>query len=146
MKGFSLLELMLVVAIIGILAAIAIPEYQRYIAMSQVTELVNLMKAATRSLEIDYLLHEQPLPDSLNETPIKTKGTYVERIFVSENKFLTGCLKKQQIHALIADSCLSVTYLKKDWWCVAVQIRGQKFALPVFLEMEKCVEQIKTLI
>jgi type IV pilus assembly protein PilA len=49
-KGFTLIELMIVVAIIGILAAIAIPAYQDYTIRAQVTEGLNLASAVKASV------------------------------------------------------------------------------------------------
>jgi type IV pilus assembly protein PilA len=49
-KGFTLIELMIVVAIIGILAAIAIPAYQDYTVRSKVTEGLNLAGAAETTI------------------------------------------------------------------------------------------------
>ena len=50
-KGFTLIELMIVVAIIGILAAIAIPAYQNYIARSQVSEAMTLATGLKTSIQ-----------------------------------------------------------------------------------------------
>ena len=53
-KGFTLIELMIVVAIIGILAAIAIPAYQDYTIRSQVTEGLNLASAVKAGVSEYY--------------------------------------------------------------------------------------------
>lgn len=50
-KGFTLIELMIVVAIIGILAAIAIPQYQNYIARSQVSRVMAETGALRTAIE-----------------------------------------------------------------------------------------------
>lgn len=62
-KGFTLIELMIVVAIIGILAAVALPAYQDYTKRARVTEGFNLA-ASLKTGVADYYASNNAFPDT----------------------------------------------------------------------------------
>ena len=86
-KGFTLIELMIVVAIIGILAAIAIPAYQDYTIRAQVSEGMNLAAAAKAAVAETFLnrgvapLDRPAAGMSANATD--TNGKYVRSVNVT---------------------------------------------------------------
>src|ERR1700750_650133 len=81
-KGFTLIELMIVVAIIGILAAIAIPAYQNYTIRAQVTEGLNLADGWETAVG-DYYANNGSMPSlaQLTGTNAST-GKYVTQVTV----------------------------------------------------------------
>jgi type IV pilus assembly protein PilA len=85
-KGFTLIELMIVVAIIAILAAIAIPAYQDYLIRAQVTEGMSLASGA-KSAVWDYVSNTGQYPPSNQSAGLAIKtgifGSYVSSVDVA---------------------------------------------------------------
>lgn len=81
-KGFTLIELMIVVAIIGILAAVAIPAYSDYTARAQVSEAMALTTASKTSIA-EYISDNNSLPVSVTSLGSTDSGKYVRTITLS---------------------------------------------------------------
>ena len=97
-KGFTLIELMIVVAIIGILAAIAIPAYQDYTIRSQVTEGLNLAGAVKAAVAETYADRGAWPADNLEAGIVDDAGAAV----TPSGKYVTGIQ--------IADGTITIEY------------------------------------
>jgi type IV pilus assembly protein PilA len=87
-KGFTLIELMIVVAIIGILAAIAIPAYQDYTIRAQVTEGLDLASGAKAAVA-EYFAQKNAWPANSAEAGFDgASGKYVSAIDIDQGSII----------------------------------------------------------
>jgi type IV pilus assembly protein PilA len=110
-QGFTLIELMIVVAIIGILAAIAIPAYQDYTIRAQVSEGMNLAAAAKAAVAEDFL-NEGAAPVNrtdagMTATATDTQGKYVASVEVANGTIVITY--GNEANAQIAGETLGLT-------------------------------------
>jgi len=123
-KGFTLIELMIVVAIIGILAAIAIPAYQDYTIRAQVSEGLSLASAAKTAVG-EYFLNKGDAPANRTEAGMSdnvtdTSGQYVTQVGVTNGTITITY--GNDANAQIATKTLAITpYQTVDfsvvWYC-----------------------------
>ena len=90
-KGFTLIELMIVVAIIGILAAVAVPAYQDYIARAQVSEAVSLATGSKTPMS-EYYNEKGFWPAKATDVISNPMGKYVSYITLLGNTNATGTI------------------------------------------------------
>ena len=100
-KGFTLIELMIVIAIIGILAAIAIPAYQNYTIRAQVTEGLNLADGWKTSFSEFYAQNGQMPTATTNDPKAANQSTM----------FVTGAATGKYVKSInIVKGAIQVTY------------------------------------
>ncbi|ENS8301160.1 pilin, partial [Neisseria gonorrhoeae] len=110
-KGFTLIELMIVIAIVGILAAVALPAYQDYTARAQVSEAI-LLAEGQKSAVTEYYLNNGEWPENNASAGVASsatdiKGKYVKEVKV-ENGVVTATMASSNVNKEIKDKRLSL--------------------------------------
>lgn len=138
--GFTLIELMTVVAVVGILAVLAIPTYRVYVGRAQVSEAFSLIGGLKPSLA-EYMARHSGCPDnsqtSVGNIP-KAKyisGTYVDNILVSAVKgkstecAFTATFKSSGVLSALSNRSMRLTAVVSggsySWTCSSKDIANK---------------------
>ncbi|ENW3650478.1 prepilin-type N-terminal cleavage/methylation domain-containing protein, partial [Neisseria gonorrhoeae] len=122
-KGFTLIELMIVIAIVGILAAVALPAYQDYTARAQVSEAI-LLAEGQKSAVTEYYLNNGIWPENNGDAGVASasdiKGKYVESVTVAKG-VVTAKMLSSGVNKEIKDKRLSLWAKRENgsvkWFC-----------------------------
>ncbi|EMT3086256.1 pilin [Neisseria gonorrhoeae] len=122
-KGFTLIELMIVIAIVGILAAVALPAYQDYTARAQVSEAI-LLAEGQKSAVTEYYLNNGIWPENNGDAGVASsssiKGKYVQKVEVAKG-VVTAQMASTGVNKEIKGKKLSLWARRQDgsvkWFC-----------------------------
>ncbi|HGO8831596.1 TPA: pilin [Neisseria meningitidis] len=122
-KGFTLIELMIVIAIVGILAAVALPAYQDYTARAQVSEAILLAEGQKSAVTEYYLNHGKWQKNNTSAGVASSstiKGKYVQSVTVA-NGVITAQMASSNVNNEIKGKKLSLWAKRQDgsvkWFC-----------------------------
>ncbi len=126
-QGFTLIELMIVVAIIGILAAIAIPAYQDYTIRAQISEGITLSSAAKLAVS-EYYMDRGAWPTDNDAAGVADKhdiiGKYTEHLGVEDN--VIDIKYGYDAHTKIFDERIELTAVDNSgsisWTCASAGV------------------------
>lgn len=141
-KGFTLIELMIVVAIIGILSAIAIPAYQDYIARAQVSEA--LILATQYKISISQTYSQTSNCPTLSElglnSPTDAAGKYIQSVnvavsndavcaieFTFKNDTVANSIQGK--HLVLAMISQTTDLGASNWRCTSIDIEQKNLPL-----------------
>ncbi|EMS4880064.1 pilin, partial [Neisseria gonorrhoeae] len=131
-KGFTLIELMIVIAIVGILAAVALPAYQDYTARAQVSEAI-LLAEGQKSAVTEYYLNNGKWPEDNTSAGVASaseiKGKYVKSVTVAKG-VVTAEMASSNVNKEIKDKRLSLWARRENgsvkWFCGQPVTRAAK--------------------
>ena len=137
--GFTLIELMIVIAIIGILASLAVSAYQTYTIRAQVTEGLGFGASAKAPITDAYNMSGEPpanrIAAGMTNAPTDSSGKYVSEVFVEDGR--VDVKFGNEVHPEIFGDTISFTpYLSPSgavmWRCGSASApAGSRWARPV---------------